>query len=373
MSKSPQTKQRSIFEDVSETPKPVTKRKKPENTGRAARVWLVILMLLVVLMIAVGGLTRLTDSGLSITEWKPITGAIPPMNEAAWQAEFEKYQQIPEFTLQNSSMDLAAFKGIYYWEWGHRLLGRVIGLVWFVGFLGLYFTQNIRRDLVRPLFLIGVLIGLQGLMGWIMVASGLGGDRVDVRAERLAAHLGLAFVILGMIYWNLKKLSRSAADIMQARRQRIQLWLRRAQILVGLVFIQILFGALVAGVDGGTVYNDWPLMGGSLIPSGDLVGNWLENPAFTQFMHRIIAYVLFGYAIFLAFRARQHPYTRAARLYRADAMIITLQAVVGIVTLIYIAPLPLAFAHQLLAIGVFLMALQTLFIEEYPEAQKITV
>jgi len=186
----------------------------------AIRIWLFVLFALVFVMIAVGGLTRLTDSGLSITEWKPFTGAMPPLNEADWQSEFAKYQQIDEFMLQNSWMELHDFKVIYWWEWGHRQLGRVIGLVWALGFFWFLLRRQIPVGWTGRLLLLGALGGLQGAIGWWMVSSGVtsGAARLDVASYRLATHLGLAFVILGFITWYALQLGRTEKDLMQARR-----------------------------------------------------------------------------------------------------------------------------------------------------------
>ena len=186
-----------------------------QGARRAIRVWLSILFLLVATMIAVGGMTRLTDSGLSITEWRPVTGAIPPLDEATWQAEFAKYQAIPEYQLQNKGMTLDEFKHIYWWEWGHRQLGRLIGLVWFVGFFGFLLAGQIPTGWKGRLFGIGVLGGLQGAIGWWMVSSGLTGTMLDVASYRLATHLGIAFIILGLIAWFVLSLSRSDAELIQ--------------------------------------------------------------------------------------------------------------------------------------------------------------
>ncbi|NRB00887.1 MAG: COX15/CtaA family protein, partial [Rhodobacteraceae bacterium] len=214
---------RSIFEEVSATPVNETPKggiiSSRADVGRgAARLWLMCLFALVVIMIAVGGLTRLTDSGLSITEWAPISGAIPPLTAADWEAEFEAYRAIPEYQLQNKGMSLAEFQFIYWWEWGHRQLGRVIGLVWAVGFAALWATGRIPHGWTGRFFLIGALGGLQGAIGWWMVASGLTGEMLDVASYRLATHLGLAFVILGFIAWYTNLLGRSDVELLQARR-----------------------------------------------------------------------------------------------------------------------------------------------------------
>jgi cytochrome c oxidase assembly protein subunit 15 len=197
---------RSIFEEVTAQDKPQTQAGVIARHGRGgargfARGWLAVLFALVVVMIAVGGLTRLTDSGLSITEWKPVTGAMPPLTAEAWQAEFDLYRAIPEYQLQNKGMSLSEFKVIYWWEWGHRQLGRVIGLVWALGFFGLLATRRMPAGWTGRLFGIGILGGAQGAIGWWMVSSGLTGGMLDVASYRLAVHLGLAFVILSLIAW----------------------------------------------------------------------------------------------------------------------------------------------------------------------------
>ena len=198
------SKPRSIFEEVEtkiEAPQTGGIDQRPKGARGAIRIWLMVLFGLVVLMIAVGGLTRLTDSGLSITEWKPITGAIPPLSTEAWEAEFELYQQIPEYQLQNHGMSMAEFQFIYWWEWGHRQLGRVVGLVWALGFFAFLTTRRIPPGWTGKLLALGALGGLQGAIGWWMVASGLTGTMLDVASYRLATHLGLAFLILGLISW----------------------------------------------------------------------------------------------------------------------------------------------------------------------------
>ncbi len=218
---------RAIFEDVSGekgtaplAPKGGMIDKGQGGARLAIRAWIILLGVLVFAMIVVGGLTRLTDSGLSITEWRPLTGALPPLNEAHWLSEFEKYKQIPEFQLQNKWMDLHDFKVIYWWEWGHRQLGRVVGLVWAVGFLWFALRRQIPTGWTPRLLLLGGLGGLQGAIGWWMVSSGLTGSMTDVASYRLATHLGLAFVIIGFITWYALLLSRPERDLMQARRLR---------------------------------------------------------------------------------------------------------------------------------------------------------
>jgi cytochrome c oxidase assembly protein subunit 15 len=288
---------RSIFEEVDEGAEPrkaVTTGMIEKGAGRGARrairAWLIGLFALVTVMVVVGGLTRLTDSGLSITEWNLVSGTLPPMNAEDWSSEFEKYRASPEYRLQNEGMSLAAFKTIYWWEWGHRQLGRFIGLYWIFGFLGFLIAKRIPGGWTGRLLTIGVMIGVQGAVGWWMVHSGLQGDRVDVASYRLATHLGLAFAILGLILWCILLLSRSEADMMQARRLRERSLFGMGTGLMHLAFLQILLGALVAGIDAGRSFVDWPLMAGQFFPPDafSLTPGWrnfFENPGLVQFMH----------------------------------------------------------------------------------------
>ena len=248
---------RPVFQEVTDT----TPRAVPPQGGMidaghkgargAIRVWLIVLYALVAAMIALGGATRLTGSGLSITEWKPVTGALPPMDAAGWQAEFDKYKLIPQFQLVNPDMDLAGFKQIYWWEWSHRLLGRLVGLIWAVGFLFFWATKRIPAGWTPRLLMLGALGGAQGAIGWWMVHSGLSGEMVRVASYRLATHLGLAFAILGLIAWYVLSLSRSEAELMRARRASEPKLFSMTTGLMHLTFVQILIGALVAGIDAG--------------------------------------------------------------------------------------------------------------------------
>ncbi|HBN29783.1 MAG TPA: heme A synthase, partial [Rhodobacteraceae bacterium] len=295
---------RNIFEDVAadgpqaNIPKTSLIDGDKNRSRRRIRIWLHVLLALVAVMIVVGGLTRLTDSGLSITEWKPVTGAVPPLSEAAWNEAFTKYQQTPEFRLQNSAMTVAEFKSIYWWEWAHRQLGRVIGLVWAVGFLWFLARRQIPTGWTGRLVLIGALGGLQGAIGWWMVSSGLTGRMVDVASYRLAIHLGLAFIIMGLIVWYSMLLKSGDGDLMQARRNREGGLARLATWLGLAAFLQILLGALVAGIDAGRGYIDWPWMNGEFLPSesfdySPLWTNFFENPALVQFDHRMLGYLVF--------------------------------------------------------------------------------
>ncbi|MEL6204837.1 MAG: heme A synthase [Pseudomonadota bacterium] len=377
-------KKRAIFEEVGAA-KPV--RGQPEATGvidraarqgarRAIRLWLYMLFALVVVMIAVGGLTRLTDSGLSITEWAPISGAIPPLSADAWQAEFEAYRQIPEYLLQNRGMTLDEFKVIYWWEWGHRQLGRVIGLVWALGFAGFLVARQIPAGWTGKLLLLGVLGGLQGAIGWWMVASGLTGEMLDVASYRLATHLGLAFIILGLIWWYAMQLSRPQTDLLQARRGReARLWGLSTGAL-HLCFLQILLGALVAGIDAGRNYIDWPLMAGGIFPPQPFVieplwRNFFENDGLVQFIHRVTGYVLVIMVGMVWWAARRSPNSLTRRAFTDMALVTVLQIVVGIVTVMNSAPWQLAILHQLTAVLLWVTILRARFLAGYPVAQSI--
>ncbi|ALI54508.1 heme A synthase [Celeribacter marinus] len=373
---------RSIFEDVTTTQKPNRPPRgglidKGQQGARGAiRIWLFVLFAMVMAMIAVGGLTRLTDSGLSITEWKPVTGAMPPTSEAAWAEEFEKYKQIPEYTLQNEGMSLSEFKHIYWWEWGHRQLGRTIGLVWALGFLGFAVARKVPSGWYPRLLLIGALGGLQGAIGWWMVASGLEGERLDVASYRLATHLGLAFVILGFIAWFVFQLGRSEAQMLQARRAGDAKLFGMSTGLLHFAFLQILLGALVAGIDAGRGYTDWPLMGGQILPPDPFEltpvwRNFFENAATVQFIHRMAGYLLFAFGIVVWLRGRKSASRATVRAFNAMAAMLVAQVVLGIVTVIYGAPLALGLAHQVGAVALFVLILRARFMSRYPAAYSL--
>ncbi|WP_037227126.1 heme A synthase [Roseobacter sp. GAI101] len=344
----------------------------------AIRGWLFILFALVFVMIAVGGLTRLTDSGLSITEWKPFTGAMPPLNEADWQSEFAKYQEIDEFKVQNSWMQLSDFKLIYWWEWGHRQLGRVIGLVWAVGFLWFLVRRQIPTGWTGRLLLLGGLGGLQGAIGWWMVSSGVttGEAVLDVASYRLATHLGLAFVILGFITWYALMLGRSEKDLMQARRAKEGKLFGMSTGLLHFTFLQILLGALVAGIDAGRYFVDWPMMQGQFFPPDALNiapiwRNFFENPGLVQFMHRMAGYLLFAFAIVVWLRGRKsaHPKTRFA--FNMMMLAMAGQIVLGIVTVLNAAPVHIAIWHQVLAVVLWVLILRARFLSGFPVATSL--
>ncbi len=374
---------RSIFEDVSETSKLEAVQPGMIDRGRGGarrgiRVWLMALFVLVMAMIVVGGLTRLTDSGLSITEWKPLTGAIPPTSEVEWQAEFDKYKQIDQWEIQNQWMELADFKSIYWWEWGHRQLGRAIGLVWALGFFGFLIARQIPTGWTGRLFLLGLLGGAQGGIGWWMVASGVtqGEGMVAVASYRLATHLGLAFVILGFIAWYFYMMGRSERDLIQARRAKEAKLFGLSTGLLHFAFLQILLGALVAGIDAGRGYSDWPLMAGQMIPPDPFVfepiwRNFFENAGLVQFVHRCAGYLLFAFGVVVWLRGRASAHTQTQFAFNAVFCALLLQVVLGIVTVLYSAQWQIAITHQLMAVIMWALILRARFLSLYPIATSV--
>jgi cytochrome c oxidase assembly protein subunit 15 len=380
---------RNIFEEVGTSEKAVAAPSgggidaRPKGARRGIRLWLVALFLLVATMIAVGGLTRLTDSGLSITEWKPVTGALPPMDEASWQAEFEKYQAIPEYQLQNKGMSLEAFKTIYWWEWGHRQLGRLIGVVWAVGFIGFAVARQIPPGWTGRLLFLGALGGLQGAIGWWMVSSGLSGDRLDVVSYRLATHLGLAFVILGFIAWYVFLLGRSEAELMTARRGREAKLFGLSTGLMHFAFLQIVLGALVAGIDAGRAFPTWPLMNGQVFPAdafyvpdgqGGTLSAWhafFENAGLVQFIHRMSGYLLFAFGIVVWLRGRKSSYQATQMAFHQVMAMLVVQMALGIATVLTVAHVHVAITHQIGAVILWVLILRARHLSQYPVAGSI--
>jgi cytochrome c oxidase assembly protein subunit 15 len=326
------------------------------DRSRAVAIWLFAVAALVTAMVVVGGATRLTGSGLSITEWKPIKGVIPPLNLAEWQAEFARYREIPQYRLLNRGMSLSEFQGIYWWEWSHRLLGRLLGVAFFVPFVWFAVRREINRRMAWRLGILFVLGGLQGLVGWWMVASGLE-TRVYVAPERLMAHLGLAFALLGALVW-----TALDAGAGWARQTLPSPWGARALWLVGLVYVQVLLGALVAGNHAGLVYNDWPLFAGRAWPSDyagqGLWGTLAHSLGAVQANHRLGGYVVFFVTLTLAGLAWRTRYlgreTRILGLVLAGAVV--LQFLLGVATLMLAVPFALGMLHQLMAAVVFSLA-----------------
>jgi heme a synthase len=323
----------------------------------AVRGWLISVAALIAVMVLVGGATRLTESGLSIVEWKPVTGALPPLNDAQWAQAFEGYKAIPQYRELNAGMSLSEFKTIFWWEWSHRLLGRVIGAVYLLPFLFFLWRGVLGAELKRRLWLIFGLGGLQGAVGWWMVASGLS-QRVEVSQYRLATHLVLALLIFAAIMWTLRRLIDRPQPLAPSRLKIT------AMALLALTFVQLYFGALVAGLRAGRVFNTWPDIDGSFIPSAARL--WFEEPWWrnlfdntltVQFEHRMTAYALLALALVHAVdtvRSRAGAAVIGGAWWLVAA--IMLQATLGILTLLRQVPIDLALTHQAVAIAVLTLA-----------------
>ncbi|GAB4518111.1 MAG: COX15/CtaA family protein [Roseibium sp.] len=334
---------------------PPARLQKLQQNRKLVRWWLYFVCLLILAMVVVGGATRLTESGLSITEWKPIHGVIPPLSEAEWEEELEKYRQIPEYQLINKGMSLDEFKYIFWWEWAHRLLGRFIGVAFFVPMVAFWAMGRIEPWL-KPRLVIGLALGgLQGVVGWWMVASGLV-DRVDVSQYRLATHLTLALVIFAYLFWIARRLA-PLAEPDPFDRDRLALL---SKFVLALVFLQIFLGGLVAGLNAGLTFNTWPLMDGQIVPHGLLAMspwwlNFFENVMTVQFQHRMTAYAILAAGLILAIGTLR--ISQNGQLRRAGAHVggfLVLQVILGILTLIWQVPLSVALLHQ--AFAVFVLA-----------------
>jgi cytochrome c oxidase assembly protein subunit 15 len=329
------------------------------DRSRAVAVWLLVVAAFILAMVVVGGATRLTGSGLSITEWKPIMGALPPMGESAWQTAFAKYQQIPQYRLVNQGMTLGEFKGIFWWEWAHRLLGRTVGLVFALPLVVFLIRRQIPKRLIWRCVGLLVLGGMQGVVGWWMVASGLS-ERVSVAPERLATHLGLALALFVATLW-------TALDAWagQPRHEAATRWKIGSLAFLGAVFLQCLLGALVAGTHAGFTYNDWPLMEGAVVPR-DYAGTgfWqtlAHNQASVQFNHRIGAYLIsIAAVVIVAMVARTRGMAaQSKQAAYALAGVVAFQVILGIATLMAGVPLWLGILHQ--SGAVLLLAAATVF------------
>jgi cytochrome c oxidase assembly protein subunit 15 len=334
------------------------------HTAASARpivAWLLVCCALVFAMVVVGGVTRLTHSGLSITEWQPIVGTLPPLSAADWNDAFAKYQLTPEFKQVNHAMTLAEFKGIFWWEYFHRLLGRAIGMVFLVPYLWFLLRNRIPRGYAWPLAGIFALGALQGLVGWLMVKSGLVEDP-RVSQFRLTAHLGLAFAIFGAMWWTAQSLVFARQAVPAAQRG-----VRRAAFaLAALVFFMVLLGGLVAGIRAGFAYNTFPLMNGAFVPPEILLlepgwRNFFWNMATVQFDHRIVGWLLAIVVPVFCWRLfAQRDASPRARAFGAGLLgMLALQLGLGIATLVNVVPLPLAALHQAGALVVFALALST--------------
>ena len=318
--------------------------------------WLILMFFLIALMIVVGGLTRLTDSGLSITKWELFSGILPPLNNAKWLDYFEEYKLIPEFKIQNYSMTLSEFKIIFWWEWAHRFLGRLIGLIFLIPLI--YFSIKIGFKKLTKLYLIFILICFQGFIGWYMVESGLI-DNLDVSHFRLSIHLLFAFIILSLVLWNFFLLNHSQEN-------RVPLINFLPEFILFLIFIQIIIGAFVSGMDAGKIYNSWPLMGNSYFPDDNEISNLLKisafsDPSLVQFLHRNLAYLTSFIYIFLLYKIFKKKIFQLIKPVIILGLIILLQIFLGILTVLNGATIMLASLHQFSSILLVSSALYFLF------------
>ncbi|PIB97058.1 COX15/CtaA family protein [Caulobacter sp. X] len=329
------------------------------DRSRPVAIWLFIVAAMVFSMVVVGGATRLTDSGLSITQWQPIMGALPPMSDQAWRESFELYKQIPQYHLVNPDMTLEGYKGIFWWEWAHRLLGRTVGVAFAIPFIVFLIRRDIPRRLIWRCAVMLGLGGLQGLVGWWMVSSGLS-ERVSVAPERLMTHLGLALALFVVLIWTALDAWNGAPRV-----EERSPWRGWALAFLGAVFFQSLLGALVAGNDAGLVYNDWPLMNGRLFPAdyfgAGLWGTIAHSHGAVQLHHRLMAYALFVAGIAIAVIARRdRPLAAGSKaIATALAVIVVLQASLGVWTLMAAVPITLGVLHQ--AGAAVLLAVATAF------------
>ena len=332
------------------------------NLNQQLKIWLFVLLSMIILIILIGGLTRLTDSGLSITTWELFVGFLPPLTNDKWKDYFDLYKTIPEYSEQNSNMSLSEFKVIFWWEWGHRQLGRLIGLTVLLPLI--YFTLKNGLWVLKKYGIIFLLVCLQGFFGWYMVSSGLV-DRIDVSHYRLSIHLVTAFLILSIIFWKLLRLT-------QTRINDISFNLRLFKFFFILLFIQLIIGAFVSGMDAGKLYNTWPLMGSSYFPDDSkyiefLNINFFDNPSIVQFLHRNLAYlivIIYIYLLILVFRDTN-------KIFRKPIIIIGisifLQVILGVVTLLSGVKIIYASLHQINSILVILSSLYFLYISKYEE------
>ena len=308
-------------------------------------LWLISMFWIIAIMIIVGGLTRLTDSGLSITQWQLYSGFFPPFNEIQWNQYFDLYKKIPEYKLQNYSMTLEEFKVIFWWEFIHRLLGRLIGILYFVPLL--YFTFKLGLKNILSLYLIFILICFQGFIGWYMVSSGLV-DRVDVSHYRLSLHLVLAFIILSLVFWNYLSLQNIYLSFKKINK-KIPI------IFMLIIFLQICIGAFVSGMDAGKIYNSWPLMGSGFFPDDNSIQNLFylsafNDPSLVQFMHRNLAYLIFLFYIFIFIKVYQNRLSGLFTAINVAGFLLILQIILGILTLLFGAQIVVSSMHQISSI-----------------------
>jgi heme a synthase len=320
-------------------------------------LWLIIMFSTISIMIIVGGLTRLTDSGLSITEWQLFSGFFPPINQNDWSIYFNLYKEIPEFKLQNSNMTMNEFKVIFWWEWAHRFIGRLIGISFLIPLI--YFSFKINISKLFNLYLVFFLICFQGFIGWFMVSSGLV-DRVDVSHFRLSIHLLLAFIILSLVFWNYLKIK-----ISRNTPHKISSFI--PFIFLILIFTQIVIGAFVSGMDAGKIYNSWPLMGNAYFPNDNNLINLFKlsafsDPSLVQFIHRNLAYLIGIFYLSMFYKIYKNKMFELYKSINVLGLLVILQIILGIITVIFGAQIYIASMHQLSSIFLVSSTVYFLFI-----------
>ena len=326
-------------------------------------VWLATMFWLIAIMIIVGGLTRLTDSGLSITTWELFSGFLPPLNSLEWENYFNLYKEIPEYKVQNYSMSMNEFKVIFWWEWVHRFLGRLVGIAFLIPLI--IFTIKVKFNKLKSLYFIFFLICFQGFLGWYMVSSGLV-DRIDVSHYRLSLHLLMAFIILSLIYWNylnLKKIKMS---------NEINVFL--VIFFVSLIFLQIIIGAFVSGMDAGQIYNSWPLMGNNYFPNDNDISNLFKlnafnDPSLVQFIHRNLAYLIFLIYLIIFSKVYLNNLNILKSPINIIGVFLILQIVLGILTILNGAQIYIASMHQITSIFLVSSCIYLLFINRKTSLQ----
>jgi len=324
--------------------------------------WLIAMFIIISIMIVVGGLTRLTDSGLSITKWQLFSGLLPPLNQKDWILYFNLYKEIPEFKLQNFNMTLQEFKVIFWWEWAHRFLGRVIGLCYLIPLI--YFSFKLKISKILDLYFIFFLICFQGFIGWYMVSSGLV-DRVDVSHFRLSIHLLIAFLILSLIFWNYLKYQKKYKHVENGINSIIPF------VFLLLILTQIVIGAFVSGMDAGKIYNSWPLMGSTYFPNDNNVENLFKlsafsDPSLVQFIHRNLAYLIGLFYVFMLFKVYKNKIIKLYKPVNILGFFIIIQIVLGIFTVILGAQIYIAAVHQVSSIFLVASSIYFFFINKRP-------
>ena len=328
-----------------------------KKTNQYLYYWLVTMFMLVSSIIIVGGLTRLTDSGLSITEWELFAGFIPPLSNLEWEYYFSLYKQIPEYKLQNFNMSLEEFKIIFWWEWAHRFLGRIIGLFFLIPMI--YFAYKKGFSKTRPLFFIFFLICFQGFLGWFMVSSGLV-NRVDVSHFRLSLHLVTAFIILSLILWQILNYKYKCEIVKHSIKYKLP------SIFIFIVFLQIIFGAFVSGMDAGKIYNTWPLMGNNYFPDDNIFYNLfqfaaLSDPSLVQFIHRNLAYLIMIIFSIILYFVIKDKLLNIYNIIKLLGLALIFQIILGVLTILNGAQMFLASMHQIGSIALISISIYLLF------------